>query len=436
MPAPRPTSRRELLALFGVAVLLRLAALWAIGSAHDAVGLTPWEWGHETACVARTLADGEAYGDPWGKGTGPSAWLTPLFPAVVALALALGGGVGAAAATVLFGVQCLVSAATACLVVRLGEALGTGRAARLAGWVFAFYPLAVWHAVHTVWDTTFAAAALTGFLLAFVRAGFRPTGRVAFLLGLAFGALVLLNPAPLALLPAIGIAWWNGAGLRAALLRGLALAGGAALVCAPWLARNRVVLDVVGLRSNLGVELHVGNNDLARGRHETAFHPSHDATELARYRELGEARYTAWAGAEARRWIEANPGPFAALCLRRALIFWLGELPTLDSRIAAGRRAAADPNAWMKWVLHFATGAAALASLRMVRRQGPLGWFLVVGLALYCVPYVLTHVSERYRFPLDPLLLLLGTWWGWRLFARRMRPHSRGSAGGPAHSTQ
>ena len=31
------------------------------------------------------------------------------------------------------------------------------------------------------------------------------------------------------------------------------------------------------------------------------------------------------------------------------------------------------------------------------------------------LPYVVTHVSERYRFPIEPLLVLAACW----LFARR-----------------
>lgn len=405
-PAVRP---RELGLLFAVALLVRLAALVAFDAAGEARGAQTWYWGHETACVAQAIAEGRGVADPWCQGTGATAWLTPVYPSIVAACLRLFGGVGAASATALFTIHALVSAATCLALVTFGRVLGRPRAGRLAGWVFAFYPGAIWNSARVVWDTTFVAAALLLFLTVVV-ASSRPLGsRRALGLGLAYGALLLLNPAPASSAPVVVLYLCRGLPWRAALARSGTFLGAAALVCLPWALRNQVVLGTFSLRSNLGVELRVGNNDLADGRHKTEYHPSDTPRELERYRELGEVGYSRWSQERALEWIGAHRARFAALTLRRAQIFWIGESPRRDPRVdhETGITAAEDPKSWIKWVQHMATGLVGLAGMLVLAWRSREGLLLAGVLLLFPLPYYVTHVSERYRFPIDPLLVFL-----------------------------
>lgn len=402
MNTPSTANRRKLLTLFAAAFALRLAATFALHATFLAPGTTPWQWGHEPACIAQALLDGRGFADPWGHGTGVTAWLTPPYPLFLAFAMKLGGGVTSATAWIVAVLHALASAGTAVALVRLGDDLGHARAGRLAGWLFALYPIALANSAQVIWDTTFVALALT---LVFSLV-LRSTSSIASAAtaGLGYGGLLFLNPAPISLAPAF--AWFIGrrSGVRGAALF-LACAGA---VTFPWMLRNSLSVGNFSLRPNLGVELRIGNHDRAMGHPEPfKHHPSHVEAELNLYLRSGEAEYCAENARRALAWIRTHPRQFVELSVRRTAQFWMGEPPTVDPRMEAGRSAAKDPASWVKFVSYALVGAlgvVALGGLRLVREVR-----ILLALSLLCFggPYYVTHVSERYRFPLDPLLVLL-----------------------------
>ena len=68
-----------------------------------------------------------------------------------------------------------------------------------------------------------------------------------------------------------------------------------------------------------------------------------------------------------------------------------------------------------------ASGLLALAALCLFQRRTREGLLLRSTLFLFPVPYYLTHVMERYRFPIDPLLVFLDVWLVATLVARLRR---------------
>jgi 4-amino-4-deoxy-L-arabinose transferase-like glycosyltransferase len=397
---------KSLAILFGVALALRLAAMFALKTPQLAEHQTVWQWGHESACLAQSIVGGHGYGDPWAKGSGPSSWLTPPFPALIAGLFALFGGLSYATALALCVLQALASAATCVLVVRLGAAVGAPRAGRLGGWLFALYPLAIANSVQLVWDTTFVALALTAFLLALVR--LQATTSSSVNTGLAYGALVFLNPAPLTLAPAVLWWIWKRAGDSRVALHNIASFGIAAFaVCFPWMLRNASVLGAFSLRPNFGVEMRIGNHDDANGHPmPTQQHPSHVAAEFELYQKLGEVEYAKENMQRARAWISAHPSQFAALTMQRLRLFWLGEWPTSDPRKLDGAATARDPASWIKFLAYALCGLGGLLALLVVRLERDVRWLLLASVLLFGAPYYVSHVSERYRFPIDPVLVL------------------------------
>lgn len=421
-------SRRFLITLFVVACGLRIAAMLALDTPSAARDATVWSWGHEPACLAQALVEGRGYGDPWGKGSGASSWLTPPYPVLLALLFKLFGGVSAGAAWALHSLQAIASATTCVLLIPLGRAYGSLRAGKLAGWLFALYPVAISNAVQVVWDTTFVALALTAFTLLFLRA--RATRHGAIACGIAYGALLFLNPAPMSLAPALLVFVWRRAGANAKALAHVALfALTAFAVCTPWMLRNQLVLGSFSLRPNYAVEVRIGNHDEANGRPVPfRYHPSHVESELALYRELGEAEYARENMTRARAWIETHPARFLQLTAKRVAIFWFGELPTNDARRSEGLAPGGDPASWIKFVAYVLVFVAALTAAAFASIPRELRWFSVAALALFGVPYYFSHVSERYRFPIDPWLVVLGALLVTTLLDRTRRAHVPDSA--------
>lgn len=412
--------RRASLALFLVALAIRIAAIALLHAPADAAARGAWKTGYEATSIAHSVASGDGFGSPWlrdeppwNEPSGPTAWLPPAYPTLLAALMRAFDGFGTASMWATFLVQSLASAATACLLVGLGSALSEPRAGRVAGWLYALYPAAIWN-VRTVWDTTLSAFALTAFSCALFRFGRGARPSRAALLGAGFGVALYVNPAPLALAPVI--AWVlasraaNDASARsgAAILTGIgAFALAAFAVVLPWLVRNERALGAFSLRTNLGVELAVGNSDGADGHYQPRAHPSFHAAEFARYRELGEVRYAAVRMSEFREWLAQHPARFAQLCMRRAVLFWYGVAPPHDPRQEDGLHAADDPKSWIKWMQHAAVGLLALCGALIVCARRAEGRWVVAILLLFPLVYYATHMMERYRFPLEPLLVLL-----------------------------
>jgi 4-amino-4-deoxy-L-arabinose transferase-like glycosyltransferase len=263
-----------------------------------------------------------------------------------------------------------------------------------------------------VWDTTFVAFGIVLFIwaaFACTRASWK--GWAAF--GAGFGALLLLNPAPLALLPAALLpAWVQRESVSAFVRNVVCFAAVAFVVVVPWMLRNQRALGAFSMRTNLGVELMVGNNDDANGRFQIRHHPSNSATEFMRYREMGEVQYSAWAMNEAGTWIAEHPGKFVGLCARRFVYFWIGEDPITDPRSdERGRRAITDVATWIKFIVFALTGVLGVIGALSWGRRELGGHVLVVAFALFPLTYCVTHVLERYRFPIEPLLVLAAVWW-------------------------
>jgi len=397
---------RRPLVVFGAALAVRLVAMALLGLPHDVTPDRSWPWAYEQGAVALALLRGEGYADAFGQGTGPTAWCGAVYPAFLALVLELTGGLSRQTALAVALVHTLLSAWTAALLVRLGAALERPRVGTLAGWAFVLHPAAVYYPIVLVWDSVFVAAGLTFVLVALARAGPRASPRALAGSGLAYGVLLLVNPAPLAILPALLLYVLRGRG-HGALRAALAFCLPAALVVLPWSARNLVVLGTPNLKANLGVELWVGNAEGADGGFRPHAHPAYDLGELALYRELGEAAYGRRCAQRAFQRAARHPGEVLRLCAVRARNFWFGTSPFEDVPLRSGKTRARDWQGWIEWCAHLLVGALALVGA-VLYRDGRGGAVLLRGVViLFPLVYYVTHVLERYRFPIEPVATYL-----------------------------
>jgi len=98
----------------------------------------------------------------------------------------------------------------------------------------------------------------------------------------------------------------------------------AILVVSPWTVRNYIQLhQFVPIRDNLGVELYIANNDMARPsffENMPSFlqrHPAASVEEARVARAMGEAAYSESRRAIAESWIRTHPARFFELARPR-----------------------------------------------------------------------------------------------------------------------
>jgi 4-amino-4-deoxy-L-arabinose transferase-like glycosyltransferase len=367
-----------------------------------------FEFGWEAARIARSLATGHGYSDPFILGgTGPTAWLPPLFPLLIAGCFKLFGVYTPMAAWAVLAVNCLFSAATAPAVYEIARRCFNPRVAVWSGWLWALYPAAMQYSVKWVWETTLTTMLFAWALTIALRA--RGVGEpdedrhpqtlgqwLAF--GLLWGLIGLCNPSLLIFLPVCGV--WMLAGakdLRRAF--GLAVASGLLFFAclAPWIWRNWVVFHAfIPIRGNFGAEFYYGNRADAQGFPWGVIVAS--KPDLERYARIGEPRYVRELGDKTKLIIRQHPVRFVQLTLKRIYFYWVSVPHPLSK------------SAFVEYVREFhycflsITGLLGLG-LALRRRVSASGLFAVAFVLLPIVYYLVT-VAARFRHPLEPLITI------------------------------
>jgi hypothetical protein len=360
----------------------------------------------EDAAIATSLIERGQFADPYVIPTGPTAHLPPLVPGILTLIWSV-FGMGLAGGYAIYLLSITAFSALYALLPWFGGKLGLGgEAGVLAGIVGT---LIVMRPGMQLGNGEELAAIVLGLLaIAFLRRWTEGLGSFggSLLLGAACGAAYHLQPV---LLPVV-LGWmvfelWRSRDRRKWYLSALLILG-MAIACAPWAWRNYTVLgDAYFIRSDLGLELRMGNHDGATGNadamasHEYR-HPRSHPDEARQVRDLGEAEYMRRARVEAVDWIRAHPGRFLGLTASRTVQFWLGPFDRPGIALAI-------------------TGLTILALLgawRALPAMTPeqIG-ALVIPLICYPLVYYIVIYMPRYRIPLDWILLLLAgaAAWHW-----------------------
>jgi 4-amino-4-deoxy-L-arabinose transferase-like glycosyltransferase len=418
-----------------VAMGLRAGFAWdqARKIAPGVLGNVPFQ--QETGNIAYALAQGKGFSNVFRTETGPTAWLAPVYPLIVAATFKLFGVFTARAFFACVALNILFSSAACLPIFFVGKRIAGLGVAAGAAWLWAVFPSAVMMPFEWIWDTSLSAL-LAALIL---WATFELTESEKWLdwgvYGVLWGLALMTNPALGLLLPFL-LGWaalrrrgesslrWK----RAGLVTGLAI-----LCCVPWTIRNYVAFHrFIPVRSNLPFELWLGNNDIF-DEHARGGRRSITRTEEARrYAQLGETGYMAEKWELATSFIKTHPGLELELVGRKFVAFWMGtESPVKNFR---------QTDSWLiRGVLltSFLTAVGALfgivalgmgqkritqrrrvhrGSAESERNEGktedmarvpvfPLALFPVIFPCLY----YLTHADLRYRHPIDPVVLLLAT---------------------------
>lgn len=373
-----------------------------------------WPFGYETGRIARAIATGRGFSDPVTVGSGPTAWMTPVYPYLVAGVFRVFGVYSKSAAIVLLSLNSLFSALT-CIPIFLFAQESFDRGTALwASWAWALFPFAILLSADWIWDTCLTTLMLSCLFLFTMRLG-RTAGLAYWAgYGLLWGLTALTNPSVLSLLPLF--AGWACYCLRR---RGQPWAVQSALALVflliavtPWFVRNyRTFHQFIPFRDAFWLVMHAGNNgDTSRWASDAA-HPSTDANEEMQYERLGELNYMAEKKREVLQFVATHPGSFVWASLRRFLFTWTGfwSLP-------AGRHIGIefDPDQpFDPAVLGMFTTLTALAILGLwqaFRHNAPTTLLYAFALAAFPVIYYVSISDLRYRHPIDPEVVVLATY--------------------------
>jgi len=403
-----------------VAPLLLFALALRVTAAALMFRRPPEKWffnqASEFTCLANSILSGQGLSSPFGGATGPSAFLAPGYPLLVALVYRLFGRSSVASAEVLVAIQIVFGVCTVAAAMLVARRLFGRRAAYIAGVLCAICPTMVFLPV-IFWETSFSALMLTWFALLALRCADAPGGLWNWLaMGVAAAGTMLVNPSLLLAFAGMGLwaAWRAGLptgsasrdagspgrrfGRRFGSWAGPGLAVASCVVLfAIWPIRNAYRMHAfVPLRSNLGYELWQGNRPGSEGLFVHELYLDQNNEEFARYQSMGELAYMREKAAIAKAAIEADPGRFARVTAKRAAIFWTG--------IGGG------PVSWI------VTGEIAGASLfgfigvvAVLRRREDAA-LLAIPFLVFPLPYYVTHPDLRFRLLLEPVALVLAAW--------------------------
>lgn len=416
--------RRLVLGLIALAIVVRAAAVLVLQS--HTVPHSTYEHGE----IAENLLAGRGFSIRLLGAEGPTSQQAPVYPIVVAAAYAIGG----------------VGTPTSLLWLQLGQALlggwlvaGTLALARevvpdrpivalLAGLIAALHPTLVYATTH-VQVAPLAAPILVWALVWAYRGGRSGRGRDLATAGLWLGLLVLTDPILGLIAP--GMAWAVGMGRgswRQTARPVLVLAATATLVVAPWIVRNaRVHHELVLVKSTFGYAFWQGNCSLSEGTdkvvrpsveralsqpgqslqgwNEALWAARHEAGCIddvaltrADYQVMGrlsEPERSRLLFRKALNDLQAEPGRYAQLCLRRLRYFVFFDESNPKTRSLIYRSG------------HVGLTALALLGLTLAqpalrRRLGPT----LLAAALITLFHTLTIVSARFHVPIEPLMAL------------------------------
>jgi Dolichyl-phosphate-mannose-protein mannosyltransferase len=398
------TAAKSLPLILIVALGVRLAFIWdyQASTPHRTLSALPFLF--ESGNIAYSLASGHGFGSPFRVDTGPTAWMTPLYPLILSGIMRLFG---------IYTFQSWVAAVLmnagfstlACIpLYYAGKRVGGAGLGAGAAWLWAIFPNAILLSFQSLWDTSLSALLGATLIWATLKLADTTSDRAWTLYGLLWGVVIMTNAAVLSLFPPL--LGWAVYQTRKHALRNIALACGMVILCCiPWTVRNyRVFHAFVPLRSTLGLQLFVGNNADAHVVWLGEQHPIHDNSERDRYVQMGEIAYMAEKRNDAIRYILTFPSHEAELIAGRFVMLWSGgTLHPVDDFIH-------NQSLWFRYVLLFniAAGLGALAGIVvLIRRHSIYTFPLAAGPIIFPFAYYFTLALPRYRHPIDPTLMLL-----------------------------
>jgi hypothetical protein len=367
-------------------------------------------YGYELGHVAKAIAAGQGFSSPLRfVETGPTIWFTPIYPYLVAGIFKIWGIYTNASKLVIMTLNCAFATLAVIPIYCSAERTFGKSVAVFASWAWVFLPTALFFPITWIWDTAMAAL----FLSLIFWATLVVCDKKTVLPWVGYGALwatgVLVNPAMLSLLPFLaGWALWQA---RRNSAQWPKFAAATLLVFAlglvPWTVRNyRVLGKAVVLRSNFGLELWLGNNPNVPDTWAPWMHPNDNMDEAIKYKNMGEIAYMAEKQHEAFVFMRTHPADTLNFMYRRFVENWLA---ISDSPVDFWGNTPLYIRAF--FVLNVLLSLSTLLGVLFAYRfRHPQAFPYAMVPLIFPIIFYITHSSLRYRFPMDPIMMILSAY--------------------------
>jgi hypothetical protein len=388
-----------------VAIGARAGFAWHEGRQVPANLLSTVPFLQETGNIARSLVLGNGFSDAFRQGTGATAWLTPVYPLLLAAIFRIFGIYTVASFIAAVALNIAFSAAACVPIFYAGRKIAGAGVGATGAWFWALFPNAIMIPYEWIWDTCLTTLVAT-FILWFTLKLAESRRAVDWCLyGVLWGFALLTNPALGTLLPFL--LGWATYRAKASGTRSLGLAGltvvTLALCCAPWTVRNYIAFHhFVPLRTTFPFALWLGHNRVfdPQSPPTTRVTPYEEGRE---YRRLGEDAFMRTKWTEAVHFIRTHPALEASLFEQRFVAFWCG----LDSPLKRFLDADSLGDRILLLANFFATAGTVGGLVAIWIRYRPYAFLLSAFPIIFPAMYYVTLPYLRYRQPIEPVLMLL-----------------------------
>jgi hypothetical protein len=363
-----------MLGLFLLAVLVRAILITSfLGRFSDL-----YQWGtNEQGVIGRSLLLTHSFSSPYHDACGPTAWIAPVYPAIVSVMFALLGIQSSASAIAAIVLNALCSALVSVVLYKIGSEFLTERVGLTASVLWAVSP-AVSLVTLLVWDTCLTTLLATWAYLLTLRIAIRQREQSWSSYAMAGGLWALAGlSSPSVLAPLPFLALWLWAKTKQFKLT-VIFSAAVGLGLLPWTLRNFFVFHrLIPVRDNFWAEIFFGNLGF-----ET--HPLKTSME---YQRLGELQFIDAAKQRVIMYTQTHFAEFIQQTLHRIGQFWI--LPE------------------GMWKLSFFLTVATLLGLcMMVKHKLPAALPLLIILAAYPATYYISYTFSRYRHPIEPIMYI------------------------------
>jgi 4-amino-4-deoxy-L-arabinose transferase-like glycosyltransferase len=407
-PQRRRSTLRALTSMVVVGLLIRLVCMGFLYTEHTSLKYDHFKFGFEAGRIARSIVQGEGFSSPLFEKTGPTAWMTPVYPYIIAGFFKIFGVYTRSALFAVLSFQSLTSALTSVPIFFFARKSFGPRVAMWAGWAWTFFPYAIYFPLDRIWETWLATLLFS--IVFWVSQELEETDRISAWVGagLLWGVSALTTAALLTVLPFLqaytsyrrhkqGKPW---------LVPNAAL--GLAFVAAitPWFVRNyRTFHAFIPFRDNMGLVLRLGTKGDTDYWEPSELGPWSNRSEVAEFQRDGEMKYMATKKAQAIAFIKQNPRWYAWTTLRRVVFIWTGYWSLTKEYLAL------EP--WDPWNIPFCSAFTILAFVGLRKawvrsRRAAMPYAILLG--IFPLIYYITSPEFYYRRPLDPMMLVLATY--------------------------